>query len=103
MTKLSGVVCTRCRQRVGTNYEGNKCISCEVELFPTKNKEGFTPAEVKEILKKFKNINMEKFEEALMCNTGLLKDGVPITYQVDIEKALRCGVENRSLTAEEWD
>lgn len=72
--------------------------------YPTKHKEGFIASEEKELLSKFPNINMEKYNDAMTCNTCMLdeNDGV-ITYHYDILKALSCGIENREIRWFEFD
>jgi hypothetical protein len=77
---------------------GNKVYS-----FKTKHKEGFTDSEVEELLKDFPDINMDKFNDALMGNTCMMRDGEIIQYHCDILSALRCGIENRDLRVWEWD
>lgn len=71
--------------------------------FKTKHKEGFTNKEIEELLKQYPDINMEKFNDAMMGNTCMMKDGELINYPCDVEKAIRCGVENRELNSFEWD
>lgn len=72
--------------------------------YPTKHKQGFIASEQKEILSKFPDINMEKYNDAMMGNTCMLdeNDGA-IIYHCDILKALICGIEQRSLNVFEWD
>lgn len=71
--------------------------------FKTKYEEGFIDSEIKKILKKFPNINMDKFDSALRGITCMMKGGKMVIYHCDIEKAIRCGVENRDLYYHEWD
>lgn len=75
----------------------------DIYKYPTKSEYGFTDKEIKELLTLFPNINMEKFNDALMGNTCMIIDNEIITYHCDIDKAIRCGVENRNLTQAEWD
>lgn len=74
-----------------------------VSEFKTKYQQGFTREEIKKILEKFPNINMDKFNDALFCNTCMLIDDEIITYHSDIITALRCGLENRNIHSWEWD
>ena len=46
---------------------------------------------------------MDKFYDALMGIICMVKNNEIITYHCDIEKALRCGIENRNLNIWEWD
>ncbi len=78
-------------------------LYCLVYSWPTKTANGFTTEESDKLLEKFPNINMEKFNGALMGNTCMLLDGETIRYHCDILKALRCGIENRDLHLWEWD
>lgn len=81
-----------------------KELSGLVYNYPTKHKEGFIATEEKDLLSKFPNINMEKYNNAMTGNTCMLneEDGI-IMYHCDILKALNCGIENRDLTIYEWD
>ena len=71
--------------------------------YPTKYPQGFTHEEVKLILLEYPNINMDKYHEALMGNTCMIINDNFITYHRDLYNALKCGLENRSLTINEWD
>ena len=75
----------------------------KVYNYPTKHKEGFVQSEVGALLKDYPNIDMEKFNSALMGNTCIVKEGEIIQYHCDIEKALICGIEKRNLRGYEWD
>ena len=70
--------------------------------YPTKNKEGFVGTEIKSILEKF-NIDENIFYNALGVNTCMNIGGEFVTYHCDILKGLRCVIENREQTFEEWD
>lgn len=80
-----------------------KNIRKNVYSYKTKYEEGFVQSEVDDLLKNYPNIHMDRFHDALNGNTCMVKDGEIIMYHCDIEKALRCGVENRSLQASEFD
>jgi len=71
--------------------------------YKTKYKEGFIDCEIEELLSKFPNINMDKYYDAMMCNTCMLVDNDVIRYHCDILVGLRCGLENREITTFEWD
>ena len=72
--------------------------------YETRFKEGFTPEEVKEILDKLKDeMNMEKWDDAMMCNTCINKEGIPLTFHSDLTTGLRCGIENRDIHWWEFD
>ena len=81
-----------------------KELSDLVYNYPTKQKAGFIASEEKDLLSKFSDINMGKYNEAMTGNTCMLdeNDGV-ITYHCDILKALRCGIENREIMWFEFD
>lgn len=80
-----------------------KNIRKKVYNFKTKNKEGFIQSEIDTLLKDYPNININKFNDALMGITCMMVNDEIVTYHSDIEKALRCGVENRNLRSWEWD
>ncbi len=70
----------------------------------TQFEEGFTPEEVQEVLDKVKDeINMSKFNDAMMGNTCIVKDDKMITYKHDLITGLRCGLENRDMHWWEMD
>lgn len=86
----------------------NKKISKEeirsiVKNFECKYDDGFTIDEIKSIYKKFKNMNIDKFESALFGITCKSINGETVIYPWDVEKAIICGLENRYLNGEEWD
>ena len=72
--------------------------------YKTKHPWGFIASEQKDLLSKFPDINMEKYEDALMGITCMKddEDGF-IIYPIDIYYALVCGVENRNLKVSEFD
>ena len=75
----------------------------KVYNFKTKNKEGFVKGEIDMLLKDYPDINMNKFNSALRGITCMMVDNETVIYHCDIEKALRCGIENRNLRTWEWD
>jgi len=76
----------------------------KVYTYKTKSKYGFIQSEIDDLLKNYPCIDMDKFNSALMGNTCMMSDDKElIMYHCDIEKALRCGIEKRNLTQEEWD
>ena len=75
----------------------------KVYNFPTKHKEGFVQDEIDILLKDYPDINMNKFHNALMGITCMLINDEIVTYHCDIEKALRCGIDNRDLRIWAWD
>jgi hypothetical protein len=75
----------------------------KVYNYPTKHKEGFIQSEVDALLKEYPNVDMEKFNSALMGNTCMVKDNEIVQYNCDIAKALLCGIEKRNLSIYEWD
>ena len=81
----------------------SKEIQDKIYSYKTKHKEGFLQTEVNTLLIDYPNINMYKFNDALMGNTCMLKDGKIVQYHCDIYKAIICGIENRGLTLNEWD
>lgn len=75
----------------------------KVYNYKTKYEEGFTDEEMKELLKDYPNINMDKFNDAMYGNTCMLKEGKLINYHCDVLTALRCGTENRDMHYYEFD
>ena len=78
-------------------------IKEDVNSFKTKHPQGFLQEEIKELLKNYPDINMDKFNDALTGITCMMIDEKIIIYHCDIEVALRCGIENRNPTLGEWD
>lgn len=74
-----------------------------ISTFVTKYPHGFTNVEIEKVLENFPNVNREKFNNAMFGNTCAMIDGNVINYHTDVERAIRCGLENRNLTQEEWD
>ena len=71
--------------------------------YKTKNKEGFVQSEINDLLKSYPDINMDKFNDSLYGITCMRIDNETVIYHCDVEKALNCGIENRSLYINEWD
>lgn len=71
--------------------------------YKTKHEEGFVQSEIDELLKNYPEIDMKRFNDALMGITCMLREKDVIVYHCDIEKALYCGLQNRSLSIYEWD
>jgi len=78
-------------------------IKQKVYNFETKNKQGFVRKEIDILLEDYPEINMDQFNDALTGITGMMINNEYITYHCDVEKALRCGIENRRLKTLEWD
>jgi len=72
--------------------------------FKTRNKEGFVQSEIDQLLTKFPDINMDKFNNALNGITCIMDDiGDLVIYHVDVLHALQCGIDDRELEFFEWD
>lgn len=78
-------------------------ITEAVYRYPTKHKEGFIQSELEELLKQYPDINMDKYNDALMGITCMAVDGQAVIYHCDVAKAIICGIENRGLKVWEWD
>jgi hypothetical protein len=78
-------------------------ITERVNTYLTKHKEGFISSELDELLKEYPNIDIGKFNEAMMGNTCMVKEGQVIMYHCDIELAIRCGIEKRNVRGYEMD
>jgi hypothetical protein len=68
-----------------------------------KYEEGFTNLELSIILNKYDNINLDKYNDAMMGNTCMMIDNNMINYPWDVRTALICGIENRNQTIWEMD
>ena len=66
--------------------------------YPTKHKQGFIKSEMEDILTKFPDINIDKYNDAMMGNTCMWNenDGI-ITYHCDLLTALSCGINGRDV------
>lgn len=71
--------------------------------FKTKNKEGFTKEEMKELLKLFPDVTIAKFNKSLGTNTCMMINKEIITYHSDIETAIRLCIEKRGFKFGEFD
>jgi len=84
-----------------------KELEDKVYNYTTKYKEGFTDKEIKELLKKYPDVKMDKFNDAMRGNTCQAKTEndklIIVNYHCDVLQALICGLEDRKLTAYEWD
>lgn len=70
--------------------------------WPTKNEMGFTGLEITTLLGSYL-VDTEKFYDKLGINTVGVVNGQSVTYHCDILKGLRCVLEDRDQTLEEWD
>ena len=73
-----------------------------IDNFRRYQKEGFTEKELIQLCDKNK-IDYDKFADKLGVNTGMVIGGDFITYEWDVELALRCVLEDRDKTVFEWD
>ena len=72
--------------------------------FKTKYKEGFTEVEQVDLLCLFStSLNISRYYDTLIGTTGVIIDNNKITYNHDVLVALRCTVEDRDMTQEEFD
>lgn len=81
----------------------NKEIYDLIYSYPCKSVYGFNPHEVKDVLTRFPNINMDKYNNTMMGNTCMMDDGLIITYRCDLLLGINCGLENREPKAYEFD
>ena len=71
--------------------------------YPTKYPQGFTAIELNEFLINH-DVNITDFFNKLgIGHTCMVLDGNTIRYHHDILTALRCVIENRDMTLDEWD
>jgi hypothetical protein len=81
-----------------------KEIYDKVYNYPTKYPEGFIKSEIDDLIKDYPDFDMNKYYDAMMGNTcHMSKDNELIMYHCDVEHGLRCGIEKRALTLDEWD
>ena len=73
-----------------------------INTYPTKYQYGFLSSETNDILEKFE-IDKDKFYTALGVNTCMIMEGQTLNYHCDIELGLRCVIEDREKTLDEWD
>jgi len=70
--------------------------------WPTQHEMGFTGLEITTLLGSYL-VDAEKFYDKLGINTVGVVNGQSVTYHCDILKGLRCVLEDRDQTLEEWD
>ena len=81
-------------------------VSDYVENFDSKHKQGLIRSEVAIVLEHFNKthtLNMDKYYDAMYCNTCMVIDEEIINYHCDIIQGIVCAIENRELTSGEWD
>jgi len=71
--------------------------------YPTKNPEGFTGDEINKLLHDFPELDRKMFDDAMIGNTCMVIDGKAVMYHCDILTAIKCGLEHRDRTFQEWD
>lgn len=81
----------------------NKELEDLVYNYPTKYEEGFTGEEIKALSAQFPQTTYEKVSDKIGVVTCITRDGQTVIYHCDILTALRCALENRDMTLEEWD
>ncbi|MDB4461336.1 hypothetical protein N9043_00130 [bacterium] len=81
-------------------------LHCFVYSQETKHRQGFTNVEMESLLLVVPNdpeLDMEKFNEAMVGNTCMKIDGDTINYHCDVLTALRCAIEGRKMNWWEMD
>lgn len=73
-----------------------------INNYPTKNKEGFTPIEIEQIIKEL-SLDTNTFYDKLGVNTCMTIDNEVIIYHCDVYNGVICTIENRNQTLSEWD
>jgi len=81
----------------------NKKLEKLVYDYPTKYKEGFTGKEIMELVAKFPETTYDKVYEKIGVVTCSMRDGQTVIYHCDVLTGLRCAIEGRDMTVEEWD
>ncbi len=59
----------------------------------TKYQEGYLASEIKELLKEYPAIDMDKFNDAMMGHTCVMKDEGIVMYRHDVENAIKMGLK----------
>lgn len=77
-------------------------LSEMIDAFPKKHKHGFLRIEIESILDRY-NIDKKKFYTEMGVNTCMLIDGESVTYDNDVELAIRCVLRGRKKNVFEWD
>jgi len=92
------------KKKLTPEQEFNQYLYKLVYNYKTKHKIGFLDYEQDELIKMFPDIDMKKYNDAMMCNTCEKheKDGF-IMYHCDVLTALRCGIEKRDMNLFEFD
>lgn len=95
-------VCNVCDK---INYPLNDKIDIHrmIGEYDTKHKEGFIQPEIEDLLQIFPNINMDKYNDAMMGNTCIMMGKHIVNYHCDVYRAIICGIEGRDLNIFEWD
>jgi len=94
----------------------------KVYNYKTKYEMGFTHDEVHDLLQEYPNINMDKFNNAMMGNTcsavkeyvlnpnkfkrifkRYIEKLIILNYHCDVLTALKCGIEGRDIYPSEFD
>lgn len=73
-----------------------------IENYSRKYEEGFTAEEIYGLLTKL-SVDRIKFWEAIGEVTGIIIDGDFVYYTSDVELGVRCALENRNPTTNEFD
>ena len=72
--------------------------------YKTKHKKGFIQSEIKDLLKKeYPTIKAKDFNKSLGVVTGIVIKGDLVIYRDDVELAIRCCLEKRSVNSFEFD
>lgn len=70
--------------------------------YPTQYERGFTDEEISKVCEMY-GVDRNEFSEKLGCVTCAMEDMKILIYHCDVELAIRCCLEKRNQTAEEWD
>ena len=71
--------------------------------WPIKYKLGFMKSELEDIKRALRQLNLDKFEDALFGIAVGIRDGNMLYYKHDVLRALRAGRDNRGLYIDESD
>jgi hypothetical protein len=80
----------------------NKELEDLVYNYPTKYEEGFTGREII-ALSEHLGIAYEKVWDKIGVVTCGVRGGQAVIYHCDVLTGVRCTLENRDMTLEEWD
>ena len=82
----------------------NDSVHDIVDGYKTNSEHGYSSKEIESLLDThFPDIDHKVFYEKLGVNTGMIENGVLLTYHCDIERTLNIIIEDRDMYPWEFD